>query len=389
MRTDVIGVLHGKCDAGGSRRVLARARYRGSSCEPTASSLLAARPRLTLVDRVLSLIAVDAITRPEDFEHSLFVCDRCHQPVFDVAARPPRDLPRAREWRRAPRSPSDNNSLRRRRTIEAAKSMSARSPDAAVRRVGRARRCTPHGCTSSYADLVRWLVREKSRSKITPEDTASSKRQRARSSRRGASLINARRSTAWSKARGRGVVVLPTGAGKTHVAVMAIEEKKRDTLVVAPTLDLVRQWFDLLTATFGTEVGVVGGGDYSLKPLTVTTYDSAHIHMERFGAKFGIVVFDEAHHLQAKRMRSRRALVSRLTGSVSPRRPNETTDANPCSTISSGRSSTVATSSSSPGRISPNTKPNASKSISRRASVKSTNASARIISTSFVATEFA
>jgi hypothetical protein len=47
-----------------------------------------ARPRMTLVDRVLSLIAVDAFTRPEDFEHSLFVCDRCHQPVFDVAARP-------------------------------------------------------------------------------------------------------------------------------------------------------------------------------------------------------------------------------------------------------------------------------------------------------------
>src|SRR5688572_243199 len=28
---------------------------------------------------------------------------------------------------------------------------------------------------------------------------------------------------AWKKARGRGVVVLPTGAGKTHVAVMGIE----------------------------------------------------------------------------------------------------------------------------------------------------------------------
>ena len=28
--------------------------------------------------------------------------------------------------------------------------------------------------------------------------------------------------TAWEKARGRGVVVLPTGAGKSHVAVLAI-----------------------------------------------------------------------------------------------------------------------------------------------------------------------
>lgn len=47
-----------------------------------------ARGRMTLVDRVLSLVAVDAITRPEDFEHSFFVCERCEQPVFDVAARP-------------------------------------------------------------------------------------------------------------------------------------------------------------------------------------------------------------------------------------------------------------------------------------------------------------
>ena len=64
---------------------------------------------------------------------------------------------------------------------------------------------------------------------------------------------------AWRKNLGRGVVVLPTGAGKTHVAMMAIDTRRRDTLVIAPTLDLVRQWYDLLRATFGTEIGIVGG----------------------------------------------------------------------------------------------------------------------------------
>lgn len=103
--------------------------------------------------------------------------------------------------------------------------------------------------------------------------------------------------TAWNAARGRGVVVLPTGAGKTHVATMAIDQKRRSTLVVTPTLDLVRQWYDVLRATFGVAVGVVGGGDHDVRPLTVTTYDSAYLHMERFGAKFGLVVFDECHHL--------------------------------------------------------------------------------------------
>lgn len=105
---------------------------------------------------------------------------------------------------------------------------------------------------------------------------------------------------ALKQARGRGIVVLPTGAGKSHLALMAIDKWRRSTLVVAPTLDLVRQWYDLLRTGFGVDVGVVGGGEHSVKPLTVTTYDSAYIHMENFGAKFGFVVFDECHHLPAE-----------------------------------------------------------------------------------------
>jgi superfamily II DNA or RNA helicase len=102
---------------------------------------------------------------------------------------------------------------------------------------------------------------------------------------------------AWRRAGGRGVVVLPTGAGKTQLAMMAIDDRRRSTLVIAPTLDLVRQWYDILRATFGVPIGVVGGGEHDVRPLTVTTYDSAYLHMEHLGARFGLVVFDECHHL--------------------------------------------------------------------------------------------
>jgi superfamily II DNA or RNA helicase len=102
---------------------------------------------------------------------------------------------------------------------------------------------------------------------------------------------------AWLAHRGRGVIVLPTGSGKTHLALMAMARKKRSTLVVAPTLDLVRQWFDLLGDAFGVPIGLVGGGEHTVLPITVTTYDSAYLHMEHFGNKFGMVVFDECHHL--------------------------------------------------------------------------------------------
>ncbi len=107
---------------------------------------------------------------------------------------------------------------------------------------------------------------------------------------------------AWEHHHSQGVVVLPTGAGKSQLALMAIDKKQRSALVVAPTLDLVRQWYSLLRASFGAHagVGVVGGGEHDVQPLTVTTYDSAHLHMEHLGARFGLAVFDECHHLPSE-----------------------------------------------------------------------------------------
>lgn len=102
---------------------------------------------------------------------------------------------------------------------------------------------------------------------------------------------------AWWKRGRRGVVVLPTGAGKSYVAELCIARADRSTLVVAPTLDLVGQWYDGLRRAFGDPVGVLGGGLHEVHPITVSTYDSAWMHMERYGARFGLVVFDEVHHL--------------------------------------------------------------------------------------------
>ncbi len=102
---------------------------------------------------------------------------------------------------------------------------------------------------------------------------------------------------AWWRAGGRGVVVLPTGTGKTYMAILAIHRAQRPTLVVTPTIDLLHQWYGELRVAFDAPVGAMGGGEYDVQPLTVTTYDSAHIHLERWAHKFGLVVFDECHHL--------------------------------------------------------------------------------------------
>lgn len=102
---------------------------------------------------------------------------------------------------------------------------------------------------------------------------------------------------AWRNHQRRGVVVLPTGAGKSYVAQMAIDDARRSTLVIVPTLDLVRQWAEQLRKAFPYSVGIIGGGEHQVELLTVTTYDSAYIHMENIGNRFGLVVFDECHHL--------------------------------------------------------------------------------------------
>ena len=47
---------------------------------------------------------------------------------------------------------------------------------------------------------------------------------------------------AWLDAGRRGVIELPTGSGKTYIALKAMERLNAPTLIVVPTLDLMDQW---------------------------------------------------------------------------------------------------------------------------------------------------
>ncbi|GBC75019.1 UvrABC system protein B [archaeon HR06] len=102
---------------------------------------------------------------------------------------------------------------------------------------------------------------------------------------------------AWKKANRRGVIVLPTGAGKTLIGIKAIEEVKKPSLIVVPTIDLLNQWKDKLEELLDLEIGIIGGGEFKIKPITVCTYDSAYIKAELLGNKFYLLIFDECHHL--------------------------------------------------------------------------------------------
>ncbi|GAB3674700.1 DEAD/DEAH box helicase family protein [Halopiger thermotolerans] len=103
--------------------------------------------------------------------------------------------------------------------------------------------------------------------------------------------------TAAVDAAPAGVLELPTGSGKTVIALKAIERLATPTLVVVPTIDLLEQWIGELETEFDRPIGRFGGGEQRLEPITVSTYDSAYLKADAVGDRFGLVVFDEVHHL--------------------------------------------------------------------------------------------
>jgi superfamily II DNA or RNA helicase len=121
---------------------------------------------------------------------------------------------------------------------------------------------------------------------------------------------------AWHANDDRGVLELPTGSGKTVIGLAAIASLGTPALVVVPTIDLLGQWREELETEFGdggspvdsgtddaaetsgvAEVGQLGGGVQQVGAITVATYDSAYLRADELGDRFGLVVFDEVHHL--------------------------------------------------------------------------------------------
>src|SRR2546426_3692765 len=103
--------------------------------------------------------------------------------------------------------------------------------------------------------------------------------------------------TAWERAGGRGVIVKPTGTGKTEIALSIIARHAAPALVVAPLRDLMYQWQRRIRQGLGFDAGILGDGRREIWPITVTTYESAYIHMKEIGNRYRLVVYDEAHHL--------------------------------------------------------------------------------------------
>jgi superfamily II DNA or RNA helicase len=101
---------------------------------------------------------------------------------------------------------------------------------------------------------------------------------------------------AWNAAGRRGVVVLPTGSGKTRLALSAMAASGLRTLCLVPTRALLTQWHGVVSQTYGGPVGCLGDSERRLAPITIATFESAYRYMPRIGNRFELLVVDEAHH---------------------------------------------------------------------------------------------
>ncbi|MBK8976817.1 MAG: DEAD/DEAH box helicase [Planctomycetes bacterium] len=127
-----------------------------------------------------------------------------------------------------------------------------------------------------------------------------------------------------SASGGCGVVVLPCGAGKTVVALTAMELVRARTLVLTTNTVAVRQWrrelLDKTTLT-AADVGEYTGDQKDVRPVTIATYQiltwrrrktDPFVHFPLLeNADWGLIVYDEVHLLPAPVFRATAAIQAR------------------------------------------------------------------------------
>ena len=105
--------------------------------------------------------------------------------------------------------------------------------------------------------------------------------------------------------QGSGVFVGPPGSGKTVAAMGAMAAVGGETLILVPSRELATQWHDELvrhTTLTDDDIGEYHGGEKSIQPVTIATYRTAGMdrHRKLFDQrKWGLIVFDEVHHVPA------------------------------------------------------------------------------------------
>ena len=99
-----------------------------------------------------------------------------------------------------------------------------------------------------------------------------------------------------------GVLEGVTGCGKTNILLSAIAELGTTSLILVHTTELLKQTVRRCQSWLGIEPGIIGGGQFDLRPVTVgmiQTLARRDLEKEGSASYFGCVMIDECHHSPA------------------------------------------------------------------------------------------
>ncbi len=119
------------------------------------------------------------------------------------------------------------------------------------------------------------------------------------------------------------VLANPSGSGKTVTAIAAMADLDAPTLILVPQRSLIPQWKEeILDKTTATEdmIGEYHGDTKEMKDITLATYHIVGQNTEVFRQDWGLIIFDEVHHIPARVFRAAANLQStrRIGLSASP-----------------------------------------------------------------------
>jgi superfamily II DNA or RNA helicase len=111
---------------------------------------------------------------------------------------------------------------------------------------------------------------------------------------------------AWKKNNYKGIIALPTGTGKTVIAIAALAELGVRTLIVTFTKEQMFQWAEKIVEFTDIPKSLIGffyANEKRLAPITITTYYSAFRYVDVLAPHFSLLIIDEVHHLPADKFK--------------------------------------------------------------------------------------